>query len=62
MTWELPGFKADCPRCGHEMRLVPYSSKTDNGIKVVDAMCPNCLHVENVSFVIARKGEPDGLC
>lgn len=57
MTATMPGFEADCPKCGHPMELVPWSSKTDNGVMVVDAMCPNCCHVERVTFLVARKGE-----
>lgn len=46
-----------CPRCGERMRVIEYSSRTDNDVVVADAICENCLHVMSVSFVIVRKGE-----
>lgn len=39
------------------MRVIEYSSRTDNDVVVADAICENCLYVKSVSFVVVRKGE-----
>ena len=44
-----------CPKCGEPMYLLPYSCATNHGVRVCDAICKNCLHVEQVTFVVARK-------
>lgn len=50
-------FERRCPKCGHDMRIVPGSSNTLHGVRTCDAMCANCLHVEQVTFLVARKGK-----
>ena len=45
-----------CPKCGEPMYLLPYSCATNHGVRVCDAICKNCLHVEQMTFV-AKKGE-----
>lgn len=44
-----------CPKCGEPMYLLPYSCATNHGVRVCDAICKNCLHVEQMTFVVARK-------
>lgn len=46
-----------CPKCGQRMRVIEYSSRTDNDVVVADAICENCLHVMPVTFLVVRKGE-----
>lgn len=46
-----------CPKCGEPMYLLPYSCATNHGVRVCDAICKNCLHVEQVTFAVAKKGE-----
>lgn len=44
-----------CPKCGEPMYLLPYSCATNHDIRTYDAICKNCLHVEQMTFVVARK-------
>lgn len=37
-----------CPKCGHRMELVPWSEWTLGERHTIDAICPNCLHVERL--------------
>lgn len=46
-----------CPKCGWQMELVPWSEWTLHGKRAIDAICPNCLHVERIDLA-ARDG-PD---
>lgn len=46
-----------CPMCGHPMYLLPDSGITYDGIRVIDAICENCLHIEQVTTVVAKKGK-----
>ena len=43
-----------CPKCGEPMYLLPYSCATNHGVRVCDAICKNCLHVEQVTFVTKK--------
>lgn len=56
-AYDMDVVEPICPRCGERMRVIDYSSRTDNDVVVADAICENCLHVMSVSFVIVRKGE-----
>lgn len=44
-----------CPKCGKPMYLLPDRDWTLNDIKVVEAICENCLHVERITTVVAKK-------
>lgn len=46
-----------CPKCGEPMYLLPYSCATNHGVSVCDAICKNCLHVEQMTFAVAKKGK-----
>ena len=37
-----------CPKCGAQMELVPWSEWTLHGKRTIDAICPECLHVERL--------------
>lgn len=44
-----------CPRCGHDMRVMPETDWTLHGMRTVDAICPNCLHTERIWAIEARR-------
>lgn len=46
-----------CPKCGDVMHLIDDSSKTDGDVRVVDAICENCLYVTQVTVIVAKKEE-----
>ena len=46
-----------CPKCGAPLYLIPDSDTTTWGIREVDLICENCLHVERVITVVAEKEE-----
>lgn len=37
-----------CPRCGHEMKVVPGSDRTVPGGTWWIRRCPNCLHTADL--------------
>lgn len=37
-----------CPKCGKQMEFVRWSEWTLNGQRIIDAICPACLHIEHV--------------
>jgi hypothetical protein len=41
------------------MELVPWSEWTLHGKRTIDAICPNCLHVERIDLA-ARDGPDEG--
>ena len=42
-----------CPKCGWQMELVPWSEWTLHGQRTIDAICPNCLHTERLELADA---------
>lgn len=46
-----------CPKCGHRMRIVPEREYQLWDVHTVDAICPNCLHVETIDVVTAKRVE-----
>ena len=44
-----------CPKCGEPLYLLPYSEATNEGVRTYDAICENCLHVEQVTVLVARE-------
>jgi hypothetical protein len=44
-----------CPKCGEPMYVLPYSDMTKGEIKTMDAICENCLHVEQVTVIAAKR-------
>ena len=46
-----------CPKCGCEMLPVPDSGATNDGVTVMDVICQNCLHVEQATFIVARRDD-----
>lgn len=46
-----------CPKCGDVMHIIDDSSKTDGDVRVVDAICENCLYVTKVTVLVARSDD-----
>lgn len=46
-----------CPRCGAQMYALPDTDTTTWGVRTIDLICEECLHVETVTTVVAKKGE-----
>lgn len=46
-----------CPKCGAVMRVMPETDWCLRDMRTIDAICPNCLHVERLWAVPARKTE-----
>lgn len=49
-----------CPKCGERMCLLPSSEWSLWELHTIDAICPNCLHVEIIETIVverARKGD-----
>jgi len=44
-----------CPKCGQPMYLLPYSGRTNEGVMICDAICENCLHVRQVTTIVANR-------
>lgn len=44
-----------CPKCGSPLYLIPDSETTTWGVREVDLICENCLHVERVITLVAEK-------
>lgn len=44
-----------CPKCGEPMYMLPDTSATNWGVRVCDCICENCLHVEQVTTVVAKR-------
>ena len=47
----------ECPKCGDVMHIIDDSSKTDGDVRVVDAICENCLYVTKVTVLVARSDD-----
>lgn len=46
-----------CPKCGRPLFFVPDSETTTWGVHEVDLICENCLHVERVVTIVAKRKE-----
>lgn len=44
-----------CPKCGHEMRMVPDSEWHLYEFASIDYICPNCMHVERHEYIVAER-------
>lgn len=47
-----------CPKCGHQLRVIEDNSVTNDGIKTVTLICANCLHMEPYSFLLVKMKLP----
>lgn len=47
--------KRICPKCGHRMRLMPDTEWSLWELHTIDAICPNCLHVERIETIVAER-------
>ena len=52
---DIPDFDTTCPKCGHEMRMVPESDWHLYELASVDYICPNCMHVERHEYIVAER-------
>lgn len=48
-------FELTCPKCGSQMRLLPDTEWSLWELQTIDAICPNCLHVERFEFIVAER-------
>ena len=48
-----------CPKCGAQMELVPWSEWRLGERHTIDAICPECLHMERIDLA-ARDGPDEG--
>jgi hypothetical protein len=48
-----------CPKCGAPMYLLPDTDTTTWGVRTVDLICEECLHVETVTTVVAAREEDE---
>lgn len=46
-----------CPKCGRQMELVPWSEWRLGERHTIDAICPNCLHVERIDLSGENAGQ-----
>lgn len=46
-----------CPKCGERMCLLPSSEWSLWGLRTIEAICPNCLHVERFEGIVAERDE-----
>lgn len=44
-----------CPKCGRQMRLLPDTEWQLWELRTIDAICPNCLHVEQFETIVAER-------
>jgi len=44
-----------CPKCGERMVVMPDTSWSLWELRTVDAICPNCLHVETIETIVAER-------
>lgn len=44
-----------CPKCGHDMRIMPEREYQLFEIHTIDAICPSCLHVERLDYIALRE-------
>ena len=55
MNEEYP--ETECPKCGAPMYYLENSSRVQDGVKTIDLICENCLHVEERTFVVVDRKE-----
>lgn len=48
-------FNHTCPKCGERMRLLPDTEWQLWELHTIDAICPNCLHVETIETIVAER-------
>lgn len=46
-----------CPKCGERMVLLPDTTWSLWELHTIDAMCPNCLHVETILTIVAERAK-----
>ena len=44
-----------CPKCKHKMLVMPETEWSLWEQYSVDAICPNCLHVERVRMILVER-------
>ena len=44
-----------CPKCGDRMLVLPSSERSLWGLRTVEAICPNCMHVERHEYIVAER-------
>lgn len=54
---DAENFDLTCPKCGRQMRLLPDSEWSLWELHTIDAICPNCLHVEHFETIVAERAK-----
>lgn len=49
-------LEVQCPLCGRMMEPLPDTEWLEGKCRIVDMLCPNCLHRETVSLGEERRG------
>lgn len=44
-----------CCKCGHKMRAIPESEWHLFELASIDYICPNCLHVYRVEYLVEER-------
>lgn len=44
-----------CPKCGRPLYAIPDSDTSTWGVREIELICENCLHVERVITIVAEK-------